>query len=345
MFAWLATGLHDNGYSVSVLTLDGEDAPAYYALPDRIHSRALGLAEKSTNFFSALLGNARRIASLRSAILAEAPDLVVSFMDQTNVLALLAVGKMFPVVVSERVHPVHPIGRLWGWLRRRTYDRAAALVVQTRSIGREYSWLKKASVVVIANAVLSANSDGPTVVFDRPAIVGLGRLHPQKGFDLLIRAFARVAAEFPGWKVVVFGEGPERQELEARTKALGLAGRVFFLGRTTTPHADISQGDIFAFPSRFEGFPNALCEAMNVGMPCVAANCPGGPADLIDDGENGLLVPVDNVDALGEALRRLMHDPALRERLGRNASDSVRRFLPETTMKQWLNLISGLIGS
>jgi glycosyltransferase involved in cell wall biosynthesis len=249
------------------------------------------------------------------------------------------------VIVSERVHPMHPVGTPWRWLRRLTYGRASALVVQTRSIAHEFDWLDANRVMVIPNAAIPPDQDMPTFRFSSPAVVGMGRLHHQKGFDLLLRAFAGVAQECPEWQVVIFGKGPEEAELQSLATRLGLACRVHFAGMTPTPHADLAQGDIFAFPSRFEGFPNALCEAMSIGMACVAADCPGGPADLISDGRNGLLVPPDDVEALSGALRLLMADESLRTRLGGQASDVVERFSVERVMDQWENCLRQVVAA
>lgn len=342
VFAWLANGLCNNGYTVSVLTLDSSDA-VHYSLSDGIRHHSLGMAENTSGLVGALVSNVKRIRTLRTAIMAESPNLVISFMDQTNVLTLMAAKRICPVVISERVHPKHPIGRLWKWLRRRTYNQSAALVVQTPSIAREYGWMVESPVAVVPNAALPPTKGGPTVQLDGPAIIGMGRLHWQKGFDLLIHAFSRLADAFPEWKVVVFGDGPCRKELEAQAEGLGLAGRVIFAGKTPTPHTDIAQGDIFALPSRFEGFPNALCEAMRMGLACIASDCSGGPSDLITDGEDGLLVPMGDVDALANSLRRLLETPRLRNQLGEKARHGIQRFAPDKVMGMWLEQIGRIV--
>ncbi|WP_147818770.1 glycosyltransferase family 4 protein [Salidesulfovibrio onnuriiensis] len=345
VLAWLAAGLHGQGLRVTVLTLDDGSVPPFYPLPEAVALRPLGLAGRSPNIVGALLSNWKRIRALRSAIVSESPDVVVSFMEQTNVLTLLAAGRKYPVVVSERVHPMHSVGRLWDWLRRRTYGRAAALVVQTESIGREYGWLRRAFVSVIPNAALAPQPGEPSVRIERPAIVAMGRLHAQKGFDLLLRAFAGLADEYPEWSVVVFGEGRERGLLEALARELGVQGRVSFPGRTSTPHADLSQGDVFVLSSRFEGFPNVLAEAMAAGLPCIAADCPGGPADLITDGKDGLLVRANDVNDLRGALGVLLGDRALRERLASSGRMITERFREEKVLELWIQCFKNAIGA
>lgn len=337
VLAWLARGLGERGNSVTVLTLDDGSEPPFFTLPAEVHHRPLGIAGDSSGVVAAVGNNLRRIRVLRRAIMEERPDVVISFMDQTNILALLAVGGKCPVIVSERTHPDILAGTVWRWLRRRVYGRAAAVVVQTGSIQREYPWLREGLLTVIPNAVrrpeAKASPDNPSQV------VGLGRLHHLKGFDLLLRAFAVVAEKRPEWSLVIHGEGPARDELEALTVELGLEERVFLPGRTRRPHEAMARGSIFAFPSRWEGFPNALAEAMAVGLPCVAADCPGGPADFMTHGHDGLLVPAEDVKALARALDTLMGDAALRTKLGAEGAAIVERFGEERVLDMWTECI------
>ena len=172
-----------------------------------------------------------------------------------------------------------------------------------------------------------------------PRLIAVGRLAHQKGLDLLLSAFAEAAKDFPEWKLDIFGQGPLREELEKQRNQLGLGNRVHFRGITTDVYAELERSDIFVLPSRFEGLPNALMEAMAAGLPVIAADCKFGPAELITHQSNGLLVPVEDIPALTEALKQLMGDAALRRKLGTAASEIQEWSGEEKIVNCWINLI------
>jgi glycosyltransferase involved in cell wall biosynthesis len=168
-----------------------------------------------------------------------------------------------------------------------------------------------------------------------PRIVGVGRLSREKGFDLLIRAFACIAPWYPDWSLQILGEGPQRAELEDLADSLGVRDNVHLPGWVERPEPALLDAGVFALPSRYEGFPNALLEAMACGLPCVAAACDSGPAEIIRDGVDGLLVPPENVDAMADALKQLVSDDAQRMRLGRRAVEVTSRFSRDAFFTQW----------
>ena len=170
-------------------------------------------------------------------------------------------------------------------------------------------------------------------------IVAVGRLTRQKGFDLLIEAFAEVAAEAPHANLTIFGEGPERDALMAQARTLAIGTRVTFAGLTETPGAWLAEADIFVLSSRFEGFPNVLVEALAGGVATIAFNCPWGPSDILNDGKDGLLVQPEDVKALASAIRRLLNDSDLRAQLSGAAPQAVRRFNLPNVLAQWDSVI------
>jgi glycosyltransferase involved in cell wall biosynthesis len=166
-------------------------------------------------------------------------------------------------------------------------------------------------------------------------VVSFGRLGPQKGFDVLLRAFAAVSPAHPDWELAIFGAGPDLESLRALAGDLGLQGRIRFPGRVKDPHAVMRCAGLYVLSSRFEGFPNALCEAMACGMPVIATDCPTGPREIITDGVDGLLVPNEDAAAMASAMDRLMGDEALRKELGSRASLIAARFSLDAVMSQW----------
>ncbi len=208
-------------------------------------------------------------------------------------------------------------------------------IVQTERT-REYAAARwKALLVVIPNPVLRPRSGD---VPPEPLVVGIGRLVPQKGFDVLVRAFADAAPRLPGWQLLIAGEGPERQSLQSLAHELGVADRVALPGVVRDNDGLLRRASIFVLASRFEGFPNALAEAMASGRAVVATDCPTGPRELTRDGTAGLLVPVDNVAAMSGALQRLGHDGELRRRLGEAAVAAVAPYDVGEVLEKWQEL-------
>ena len=182
-----------------------------------------------------------------------------------------------------------------------------------------------------------------TQLLSAPSLIAVGRLHPQKGFDLLLKAFARIQAKYPDWQMTILGEGPMRTELEALRAQLKLTNHVHFPGLVSNVRDYLDQADLFVMPSRFEGFPMALCEAMACGLPVLAADCLSGPRDIIEDGVDGVLVTTENIDALTAGLDALMSNPAKRQQLARHAPEILDRFGVEQVMGLWQEAIDRVI--
>jgi len=326
---WAAEGLR-----ITLATWSGPQIGDFYRLDRRIHRVHLDVACGGT-----IRGNVKRVLKLRGLIAATRPDAVLSFLTRSNVPTILAgVSLPYRIVVSERVQPGLETGLQLGWrlLRRLVYGRANAIVSQTRATA---DWIQKnwqQSALVIPNALRPLP---PPSGRREPLILAAGRLVPQKGFDLLLQAFARVAADFPDWRIAIAGEGPERQGLARLHDKLGLAGRVDLLGHVQDIEAWMDRASLVVQPSRFEGFPNVVLESMGMGAAVISADCPAGPSELIVDGVNGRLVPVENVDALARVMAELMSQPLLRERLGHEALRVREHFGQAPIMAQWNSVL------
>lgn len=338
----LGRHLAEQGHTVSLFTFSaGSDD--FFVVPRGIERRALGLLGRSPNAIAAVARNARRLLVLRKAIAQTNADVVVSFIDITNIAVILAtVGLGMPTIISERIHPrVHPIGVAWDALRRATYPFCTRLVVQTEAVAE---WARRVlplrKIVVIPNAV-PQNAIDPVQVCDRREriVLAVGRLDPQKGFDLLIRSFAVSALSDLGWRLIIVGEGSERTALRQLSSTLGVADAVEMPGQTADPAKLMLTAAIFALSSRYEGFPNVLLEAMACGAAPVAFDCPSGPKEIIEQGINGWLVPAGDVKAFGAAMALLANDHSLRHRLSKAARDVTRAFAPDIVLARWVDLL------
>jgi glycosyltransferase involved in cell wall biosynthesis len=161
-----------------------------------------------------------------------------------------------------------------------------------------------------------------------PVLLAAGRLVTEKNFPLLLRAFARLRAERP-LRLVILGEGPLRSSLQALARELGVAEDVDLPGFDPNPFRYMARAAAFVLSSRFEGLPGVLIQAMACGAAVIATDCPSGPAEIIEHGEDGFLVPVDGLEDLVQRLRQVLDDPELRHRLGARARQSVERFAVE----------------
>lgn len=338
----LANYWAERGAEVRVLTLDEGSTAPFYRLDGRVCLLVLGIAGHSPTPFHAVWNNLKRIRRLRRVLREIAPNLVISFIDRTNVLTLLAArGLGFPVVVAEHSDPIlNRIGLVWGGLRRWTYRFATRVVVLNERARRFFDSRVGRRAVVIPNPVeVTPSSKLPASLPVRRA-AAMGRLGEEKRFDILLEAFARVSPAHPDWRLIILGEGPLRSELEDLRDRLGLGDRVEIPGVMENPHAVLRGCDLFVLSSQMEGFPLALCEAMACGLPVIATEYHEGVRDIIRDGEDGVLIPPGDPGALAAAMDRLMSNESERRRLGARATEIRDRFSTEKVMRMWDSLVA-----
>lgn len=343
----LCGSLAQRGHSVTLLTTNPSTAD-FFSVPDSIvRVRAHPDAHLSCPWYD-LRGQVTRVSALRLGIVETWPDVVVSFIDTTNISVLLALlGQNIPVIVSERSDPRwHPIGYRWSLLRKLTYPSAKRVVFLTEELGKwGLSQWPRWRVAVIPNAVVPAVGQGRRVEVScvRRTVLGMGRLDSEKRFDLLVRAFALNADKFLDWDLEIVGDGPDRQPLLTLSHELGVSDRVRLPGVETNSIAAFERCDLFVLTSEYEGFPNVLAEAMAAGMPVISFDCSSGPSAIVRHEVDGLLVPPLNLDALSAAMKRLMQDAKERSRLGSRAPEVAERFSPERIFDRWERLIKEVI--
>ncbi len=287
-----------------------------------------------------------RMEKLRAIWRQEKPDLILSFVGKNNLMAILSAAPMgIPVVVSVRGNPPNEYAsRFMKWAAGRWFPKAAGIVMQTAAQRDWFPEKVRKKSVILPNPLNPAFLREPAPYPRRHEIVTCSVMGENKNLSMLIRGFALCAADFPDWRVVIYAQGPEREKLTRLRDELGLGERVLMPGEKENIPALIADASIFTMTSYTEGVPNALMEAMALGLACVSTDCPcGGPGELIEEGVNGMLVPVNDEKALGEKLRRLMEDEALRERLGKNALEIRERLSPERVLGEWEAYLAGLL--
>lgn len=325
------------GDAVTLVTFEPETAAPFYTLDPAIRLFRLDLQTRSTNFFKALWSNAKRIIRFRKILAATRPDTVLGFAYDAAIIGVLAAaGLGVKVIACERTDPsLYPTG-IWRVLRNILYPRAHKIVVQTPQAA-EFCRRFHKDVTIIPNPVERPDtSAAPDIALPpRRFISSLGRMSAEKGHDILIDAFALVAASHTDVDLLLIGDGPLREAYEKRAAGLGMQGRVHFAGRAKNPFPVLEKAEIFILPSRFEGFPNALAEAMALGLPCIATQDPIGVRALIRHGENGLLVKGDDPAAMAASIERLLTDRPLAQALGARAAGITESLSLRNILSAW----------
>jgi glycosyltransferase involved in cell wall biosynthesis len=323
----LAAELHTRGHDVQV-------AASFYPVPPGIRWNRLGAGH-------GVGGKVRRTTRLVGLLRRERPDLFVGFVMGADA-SIYAANRLLgvPIVAAERNAPDMYRMRLStprASFYLHMFRLCRGIVVQLESYRRVYPPRVRDRIVVIPNAV-----DVPPApvdagrASDRFTLLSVGRLSPQKRFDVLIDAFHAVAARAASWDLCIVGDGNERAALEARVRAHGLEGRVRLPGAVADVRAEYARAHLFVLPSRWEGFPNALAEALAHGLPGVGFAAAPGVNALIAHGETGLLAPgVDDAAALADAMAALMRDPEARRTMGRNAVAAMRAYDARTVYDRW----------
>lgn len=343
--ATLANAWAARGDQVTLLPTFSGGGSCFYPLAPEVELLWLARAVPAGGALAPL----KRLLGLRRLVRARRPDVLVSFLTNVNVGAILATrGLGQPLIVCERTNPVvdTTTGKVWRRLRRWLYPLADVVTVQAEDTVAPFAAQVPGirHLAVIPNPLPAELLDAPLAALapdaqGRRRLMAMGRLVPDKQFGLLIDLFAELAPAHPDWDLWIWGEGPQRQALEARVAQLGLRQRIRLPGRTSEPWEALSQSSAFVLSSAVEGFPNVLLEAMAKGLPCAAFDCPSGPREMTRDGADALLLR--EPAAMRDALGRLMSDAALREELGRRGARSVReRYALSKVLAQWDDLFA-----
>lgn len=341
----LANSLSISGHEVYLITIGA--ANCGYVLEPKIKLIELNLSKESKNIFGVFKNIFLRIRGLVSAFYSIRPEICISFMTENNMLALIA-GEFtrVPIVISERTNPyVQTLDGIYKILRKLLYKRARALVVQTMKARVYYEEnLGLKHIPVIPNPIILKDfslNDSPQP--REKMIYNIGRLSEEKGHDYLIEAFAQSEAIRLGWTLNIIGEGVLRSKLESKINQLGLTNHVFLLGRELDVMKYLSHAGMYILSSKFEGFPNALMEALASGTPCISTDCETGPSEIIKNGENGILVKNGDVNEMSQAINIMIGNKYLRDVFSKSGPITMKQFDHSVIIQKWVNLIYKVI--
>ena len=339
----------EQGRPVTVITLFSKELD-FFELDDKVVRIDLGLTNKKFSFIASLFNVFSIATKLRKSIKVANNRFIISFLCRTNLLALLVTRFMsVKVIVTEHTDPTQRnLGSIVNYMRKILYPKATAIVVLTENV--KINWADKFfdpdKVKVIPNPIVKPSEVSADLSFELPPryIVTMGRMIPDKGHLLLLKAFVKVYKDFPDLSLVILGDGPERTRLEEEVISYGLTDRVVLPGRIHDIASVMQGADCFILSSLREGFPLAMAEAMRFGIVPVSFDCPSGPADIIRDGVDGILVPVGDTDALALAISELLSNPGRRKQMGIAAAEGINeRFSASVIMQQWDDLLASCV--
>ena len=329
VIAAVSEGLAQRGWHVHIVSiLFSENAYSF--------DKNVEFINASNENRNQLLDTPRMIQAIRALIHRIKPSVVISFMAKINIVSFFATRNTgVKYIASERNDPAVGRNKVYQWLLNRAYSGADAVVFQTTRAKCFFSEKIQRKSVIIPNP-LKPMPIAKEVRTKR--IVTVGRLDKQKNHMLLINAFNEIRKDFPHFSVDIYGEGSLRSELEKYVDEKGLKNSVNLCGKVDNVPEQIRDAYMFVLPSDYEGLSNALLEAMGIGLPCITTNCAGSD-DAIQDGVNGLIVPIRDQKAMEDAMRKLIENPEQAIEMGKKARTSMTRYKVESVIDQWEKLL------
>lgn len=299
--------------------------------------------EETTN--NRIVNFKRRFCKLRNIWKEERPDVILSFIGKNNMMAILTSRFLnIPVAVSVRAEPkeeyYNAVMRLSAKI---LFARADKVVLQTKRCFDFFPSYISRKAVILKNPVSDAFFKDRYEGEREKTIVAVGRVDANKNHELLIRAFAGIADEFPDYRLIIYGEGDLRQELICLVQGMGLSERILLPGSIHNVSDAIYKTRVFVLTSNSEGVPNTLIEAMMMGLTVIATDCPcGGPAELISNFENGILTPVGDLNKLQEKLQFVLNNLQEADTMGRKAKKTGDIFKRENVCGEWEKMLLGI---
>lgn len=308
-----------------------------YALNDKIRRYNLEKIPLKGNF---ICKNIKRIHNLREILKKEKPDILVSFMAEPNFRAILAsIFLKNKVVISVRNDPYKEYPKALFLLAQILFRFADGCIFQTEDAKECFNKSIRRKSQIILNPVSEQFYSAKREEHVKN-IIAVGRLEKQKNFELLIMAYSQIAKRYPEDYLLIYGQGSRKEALEELIRKLGLEQRVFLMGSTNNVQDILKKAKIFVMSSDFEGLPNALMEAIAVGVPVISTDCPcGGPKMLIENKINGFLVPVGSKEKLALAMEIVLENDEIRSKFSKKNLEKREFFREQYVIEKWMDFL------
>lgn len=341
--AYLSRFFAEKGWDVTLMTMQEE---MFYELDPRVHCTKLGIPYVPLSLKTMpkwLYHYVRRKLCVSRAVRKAMPDVVFCVLPKAVTYLPAKSRRKYCLISSERTAPSASAAKV---LEQKTelFSTCDGVIFQTKRAMDFYPTSIQKRGRVIPNALGNphiAQADDP--VHRKNTIAAMGRLAVEKDYPTLLRAFAPVHQRYPSLRLEIYGDGPEKKRLVDIARELGIGEAVAFCGTDPKAILRITDASCYVLCSKFEGMPNALMEAMAVGLPCVSTDCPNGPAELITHEKNGLLVPVGDADKLSEAILRMIEDRDFAERCGERAREIRNTHSMEKLAQKYIDFIEEVL--
>jgi len=338
----IANSLSERGYKIRITTLVSNES--FYPLDNNIIINSALLKVDRSSKLNAYISMAknfiRAFLFIKKEIKRFQPDTVISMLIEADILTHLVkqFGLNFRHICSERNDPSRRNKYIRKYLSY-IYRKADYFICQGKKVAEYYGDIPKSKVAIIPNPIdASLIPDSVEEAFSQK-IVAVGRLDPQKNFSLLIDSFSDISEDFPQCELVIYGEGFMRNELEEKIKYYGLQEKVSLPGASKDVLNKIKDASLFVMSSNYEGFPNALVEAMAAGLPVISTDFATGIAhDLVTE-NNGIVVPVNDRNALSDAIMEIMREPQLRNKMRIENQKVINNLSIKKIVSMWENIL------
>lgn len=340
----LANYFSQHGHEVEIITF--KDSDSFYTLEDKVTHLRLGFDEIALSLsLKRIFGALKRMFKIRSFIKKRKLDVLIGMSFSMTWYTVFATKfTKTKSVGTERNNPYkYKATKINSFLRKFFYKFCDGYVFQTKKSSLFFTDKLKKRDIIIPNAIFNETVYKLTVPEKREKLIcAVGRLNEQKRFDILIDAFASIAEKIPEHRMIIFGEGDLRKELEERVASYSLEERIFLPGTDPEAVKIVNHADVFVLSSDLEGMPNVLMEAMAMGVPCVSTRCDMGPEELIENEKNGLLVDVGSTQQIAQAMFGIIKNPDLSEKLSSNARELIRTHSIDAISEKWLNFLKSI---